>query len=69
MSTKTLDGALDFIPEQKPASAGILSQVSAFFTTMREGLEMAHQYQVLTERGMQPAAAARAAVDAVEAQR
>lgn len=63
MSTKTFD-SLDLATDTK-ADKGLFASIASFFSAMRDGMEMAKRYQVLTERGMHPSEAAYAAVASI----
>jgi hypothetical protein len=66
MSTKVIDGGADFVARSSE-NKGLVARVATYFEALREGLEMANRYKDLTERGVPAAAAAQAAVKAVEA--
>lgn len=59
MSAKTFDSALDFVPEKKARSGGVLSAILGGLSAIREGIEVAGEYKALTNRGVASDVAAR----------
>jgi hypothetical protein len=67
MTIKTIDSALDFLPETgKPEPSrplGLLAKIAAIFKAIDDGLAANQEYKRLTAHGVAPAEAARQAFD------
>lgn len=59
MNVKAFDSALDFVPEKAGRREGSLLSIFDWFSSIREGIVLAGEYQELTARGMPSDQAAR----------
>ena len=59
MSIKTFDSALAFDSDRKARTGGVLRAILNGLAAIREGIVLAGEYKMLTNRGMSSDAAAR----------
>src|SRR5262245_30104881 len=63
MSPKTLDSALDFVPDKRACKGGVWMSIVDAFSAIRQGIDLAGEYKELTGRGMPANEAARRVFD------